>query len=242
MGWLWNVENVGISQIRRGWRPGAVSKRVAQMMAYFLGKECDEPAEGKDSAKAMNEKPTSTLKVEKKSGEFRITLNQLCDESGCGDAPVVFKITKTEDEKKRSDAISLLKSRGFNKTCDCNDLCECSCINDCQRQIMLYELKAISDVLCINPTLKYEELNEASECSEIDFEFTPPFEMMNKCRRDVRVSVAATQYEQQSFEEEAAEESSENEVVETKRKIKKKVKKSGKGKNEKKIQKSSNVR
>lgn len=222
MGWLWNANNPGISTIRRGWKPGAVPKSVAKMMRYFLVKECDIPPADGNSIQCMNEKPT--LKVEKKLGEYTIILNPLCDDKSHGDAaPIVFKIAKSEDEKRRCNARRILKCRGITKSCECNDISSCSCINDCQKQSILCELEAISEVMCIIPEMKYEELNEASECSEIDFEFTPPFEMMNKCKRDVGVSVAGTQYEEQIYDKfEDVDESSEDEIVVPKLKNKKK--------------------
>lgn len=198
MGWLWNIKNPGINKIRRGWKPGAVPKSVARLMNHFLrvGHTSFHPEQ------ETFERPKSTLKVEKKAGEYRIILNPPpIDDKSCGDieTPIVFKISKTNEEMKRFEAINLLKSRGINKECSCENIHDCFCINECRKQIILYELKAISDIMCISPTLKYEELNEDS--SEIDFEFTPPFDMMNKCRRDVRVSVAATQYDRPSDDE-----------------------------------------
>lgn len=36
MGWLWNIETVGIDKIRKGWCPGAVSTPVKEIMKSFL--------------------------------------------------------------------------------------------------------------------------------------------------------------------------------------------------------------
>lgn len=36
MGWLWNVETLGINKVRKGWCPGAVSKPIDEIMKQFL--------------------------------------------------------------------------------------------------------------------------------------------------------------------------------------------------------------
>ena len=212
------------------------------MMKHFLKKECEPPAEG-SFIENKNERPTPSVQVEKKFAKYKITLNPLCNKSlGEDVSPIVFNISKYDDTMLRLDAKRMLKSRGITKTCKCRNICECSCIDDICRKRFLYELETISQVMKINPPMKYEDLNDISECSEIDFEFTPPFKMMNKCKRDVRMSVATTQYEEPSFEKfDEIEESSEHDTVVKKRKVKKNVK-AKLGKDKKKIQKSSNSR
>lgn len=226
MGWLWNVEIPGITKIRRGWKPGAVPKPVATMMKHFLRKEYEPPAEG-SFIESMNEYPTPSVQVEKKLAKYKITLNPLGNKSHGEDAsPIVFNISKYDDTMLRLDAKRFLKNRGVTKTCKCRNICECSCIDDSCRKRFLYELETISQVMKINPAMKYEDLNDISDGSEIDFEFTPPFKMMNKCKRDVRVSVATTQYEEPKFEQfdETDESSEHDKIVVKKRKVKKIVK------------------
>lgn len=36
MGWLWNVETLGINKVRKGWCPGAISKPINEIMQQFL--------------------------------------------------------------------------------------------------------------------------------------------------------------------------------------------------------------
>ncbi|KAL7022839.1 hypothetical protein ACKWTF_012402 [Chironomus riparius] len=238
MGWLWNAKIPGITNIRRGWRPGAVPKSVARMMKRFLKKESQPPAEG-SLIENNNKCYTPSVQVEKKLAKYKITLNPVCNKSFGEDvSPIVFNISKYDDMTLRLDAKKMLKSRGITKTCKCRNICECSCIDDFSRKRFLYELETICQVMKINPPMKYEDLKDISECSEIDFEFTPPFKMMNKCKRDVRMSVATTQYEEPSFEKfEETEESSEHDTVVKMRKVKKNVK-AKLGKDKKKIQKS----
>lgn len=242
MGWLWNVEIPGITSIRRGWKPGAVPKPVARMMKQFLRKECEPTSEG-CSIENKNEYPTPTVQVEKKHATYKISLNPSSNKSHGEDvSPIVFNISKYDDTLLRHDAKKMLKCRGVTKSCKCTDIFECLCIDECCKMRFLYELKTISQVMKINPPMKYEDLNDTSECSEIDFEFTPPFKMMNKCKRDVRVSVATTQYEEPSFEKfEETEESSEHDIAVIKRKVKKSAKPKS-SKDKRNIQRSSESR
>lgn len=36
MGWLWNIETIGINKVRKGWCPGAIPEPVKQIMKSFL--------------------------------------------------------------------------------------------------------------------------------------------------------------------------------------------------------------
>lgn len=191
MGWLWNFEIAG----KRGWRPGAVKKSVAKIMDYHL-KTPKKPV----TPEASPEPPT--LRVQKKNGEYMIIMNPLRDATKQTDniSPIVFKVTKTEDAKKRSEARKILKIRGVGKCCDCSSIEKCCCMNECDKAQIKYELEQISKCLCINPTMNFVDMKDSSD-SEIDMEFTPPsaVNIKNPCMKckSVQVSYTGTQYENQ---------------------------------------------
>jgi hypothetical protein len=192
MGWLWNTQNPGIPQIRRGWKPGAVPKKIAKMMKFFLNDEKQEPEEPPKLA------PTkAALQMQRKNGEYTIIMNP----NGSGDGPITFKISKSEEVKKRDEAKKALKKRGFEKNCQCERIESCECISDCTKKDVIAALKNISFEYRLQTPLKFSELNESSD-SEMDFEFTPPIAMMTKKKhKKPSVSYAATQYEKQEIKE-----------------------------------------
>lgn len=148
-------------------------------------------------------KQNPTLRVQKKDGEYTITmspvidLNQssICDEHKEKE-PIVFKISKTPDRKKRSEAKKILKTRGVEKKCDCKCIKDCNCLNDIEKCLLNCELKKVSIELSLKPDMDLCDL-EASSDSEIDMDFTPPsaLKKMNPCMRvkPVRLSIASTQ-------------------------------------------------
>ena len=193
MGWLWNVGIAGLPVMRRGWRPGAVKLTVAKIMKYFVSHKPEQP-------KLVKKTEPPTLRVKKKNGEYLLIMNPLRDETKPLDhpSPIVFKITKTEDVKKRSEARAILKVRGVKKCCDCSSIKKCFCLNECDKAKLKYELEQVSNCLCIDPEMDYDDMKDSSD-SEIDMEFTPPSAAKNKnpcfkCK-PVQVSFAGTQYE-----------------------------------------------
>lgn len=196
MGWMWNV---GISE--RGWRPGAVRKSVAKIMQLFL-----TPPEKPVKCPIIKDPPT--LRVQKKDGEFTIVMNPVLNEDDKDVSPIVFKLEKTEDGKKRSKAQKILKKRGIKINCDCTSFKKCKCLSECDKAQIKFELVNLSKELCIKPQLSLCDLKDGSE-SEIDFEFTPPAAMKSrnpfKCKKP-KVSVAATQCEPQKIVDDNEEE------------------------------------
>lgn len=191
MGWLWNVGISGLPTFRRGWRPGAVKKPVARIMKFYLTPPA-EPVPLKPKA------DPPTLRVQKKDGEYTIIMNPLRDELNGIEisSPIVFKVVKSDDAKKRSMARKMLKTRGVEKSCDCNDIDKCPCLTTCDKAHILFELQEISTRLCLEPELNFCDLKDSSE-SEIDVEFSPPSAAKPKnfkCR-PVEKSFAGTQYE-----------------------------------------------
>lgn len=196
MGWLWNAQIVGLPIIRRGWRPGAIRKSVAKIMQFYL----TPPAE---PAPPVEQVDPPTLRVKKKNGEFTIVMNPLRDELSHADpSPIVFKVTQSDEVKRRSNARKILKSRGVEKSCSCTSLESCCCLTSCEKVRLKSEMQRLSMELCLKPELSVGDLKETSE-SEMDVEFTPPSAAKLKhpgvgvkCK-PVKVSVAETQYEAQ---------------------------------------------
>lgn len=194
MGWLWNVGIAGLPVMRRGWRPGAVKKSVAKIMKFHF-------TEPKISAPPVKKTEPPTLRVHKKNGEYMIIMNPLRDETKQTDdqSPIVFKLSKSDDAKKRSKARKILKIRGVEKKCcDCSSIEECHCMNECDKAHLKFELEDVSRCLRIDPEMDFVDMKDSSE-SEIDMEFTPPSMIKNpsiKCK-PADVSFAGTQYETQ---------------------------------------------
>lgn len=192
MGWLWNVGITGLPTFRRGWRPGAIKTSVATIMKYYL-----KPAA--EQAMILPGLNPPTLRVQKKEGDYTIIMNPLRDDSNGikNSTPVVFKVVKSDDAKKRSIARKILKTRGVEKSCDCDDIEKCLCLTTCDKAQIMFELQEISTRLFLKPEMNFCDLKDSSE-SEIDVEFTPPFakKQENQCKA-VKKSYAGTQYEMQ---------------------------------------------
>lgn len=195
MGWLWNVGISGLSPFRRGWRPGAIKKTVASIMKDYL----TPPAEPAPLDFKAN---PPTLRVQKKDGELTIIMNPLQDElKGIeNSSPIVFKVVKSDDAKKRSIARKMLKTQGIEKSCDCNAIDTCPCLTTCDKAHIMFELHKMSTRLCLEPELNFSDLNDSSE-SEVDVEFTPKLakkleNSMFECNPSKK-STACTQYEKQ---------------------------------------------
>ena len=196
MGWLWNVKNPGKNKILKGWRPGAVPKIISKI----IKKHYNQPLPVKEPVKMQ--KPT--LRVEKKDGEYTVTMSPVIDfkqGSKCDlikeIEPIVFKISKTPERKLRSEAKKILKARGVEKKCDCRCIKDCKCLTDIEKCLLNCELKKVSIELSLKPDLDLRDLETTSD-SEIDMDFTPPsaLKKMNPCKRikPAKVSIASTQY------------------------------------------------
>jgi Domain of unknown function (DUF4776) len=199
MGWLWNTSVAGISHLRRGWRPGAITKTVANTMKHFLNIDQDTSLSKEPNViEDINDK-NSTLRVKKQCGDYTITLNPNINASESDlKPPVVFKIAKSNEAKKRHEAKEVLKERGIVKKCSCSSITSCKCYTLCEKEEISCELRDISKTFCLNPEMRFIDLNQTSE-SELDFEFTPPFAMKNKFKKHTKVSYTGTQYEKQDI-------------------------------------------
>ena len=195
MGWLWNVGICGLSQFRKGWKPGAVRKSVAKIM----GKHLSPPAEPAPEPLKPEPEGPPTLSVKKKQGQYLIVMNPLGTDKELMGSPIVFKIEKSEEGIKRSKARKILKERGVEKTCDCLCIDTCQCLSACEKDRIKIELKCVAEKLCMKSQMSINDIKESSD-SEMDMEFTPPSAMKSKnpCRKiPVKFSYAETQYEVQ---------------------------------------------
>lgn len=221
MGWLWNAYNPGIPRIRRGWKPGAVPKVIAKIMKYFLFEENLKNNEVEEEI--IKEKPG--LQLQRKNGEYKIVMNP-----AGGDGPITFKISKSDELKKREEIRKILKKRGVSKKCPCEKIEQCKCINDCKKKEISLALKMISLEYKLEPPLNFSEICESSD-SEMDFEYTPPFNVIStKLAKKRAVCYASTQYEKQEIEEivvveENADKKKKEKVGKTKPKVEEKGKK-----------------
>lgn len=168
-------------------------KTVARIMKYYLS----EPP--LPSPKIAKEDPP-TLRIQKKNGEYKIVMNPLQDEAKPVVSPIVFKLTKSEEAKKRSIAVKILKDSGIAKGCNCSSIKQCNCMNSCEKARLEFELTEMTRKFCLESDLNFIDLKESSD-SEIDFEFTPPSaaKFKNPCMscKPVKKSVAGTQCESQ---------------------------------------------
>ncbi|KAF5297081.1 hypothetical protein FQA39_LY02661 [Lamprigera yunnana] len=178
MGWAWNVYDASVGlKPRRGWRPGAINRRVAKMiMAHRRAKglqmlQSQSAKDGKrsktqlakdyDSDSDASVAPKATLRVKKKDGAYVIIMNPLKDPETMGEnenpymncSPLQFKITKN----KKVDE---------NQTCFCN-----------------------------------EPEPESSSDSELDIEFTPPAGIIrpDKLKRKGNTAHTESQYNEEDF-------------------------------------------
>nr|CAI5856737.1 unnamed protein product [Callosobruchus analis] len=174
MGWLWNV-STGYSQPRRGWRPGAIQKSIAQRirahrqakgLGYFRPPKFRKSKGGLgDSSDEIRVHPKPTLHICKKDGAYLITMNPLKDPYSLVEnenpymdcTPMQFRITKNKKKEDGDDE---------SKMCTCQD----------------------------------EEETSSSD-SELDIEFTPPAGIIHpeRFKKKKNVVHTDTQYDPDDF-------------------------------------------
>ena len=77
MGWLWNVETLGINKVRKGWCPGAIPTPVKEIMNSFLNKN---QLEDQENFNCASDSKISTDKAPKASQEdIHATKCELCE-------------------------------------------------------------------------------------------------------------------------------------------------------------------
>lgn len=122
-----------------------------------------------------------TLRIQKKNGQYTITMHPLktCEElksspdpyAAC--KPLKFKITRTPEE----DACSQLKKAMLEKykKCTCKQsIPNCTCRDNKEKQLITKELEQYERDLKIKDLENKLKLSDSTDGSELDIEFTPP--------------------------------------------------------------------
>lgn len=174
---------------QKSWYPGKIDKTVMNLMKHYLKSYPTDTIPLSNATRKMtiddsschDNELKSTLHVLKRNGEIFIEMRPLKErkqlETECNPylncTPLKFVIKKQPEETKRHKARVMMKSRGFNKKCNCNDIKCCRCISNVQKLLFQDEMKKISTELKMKKEMQYEDVHDSSD-SEIDFEFTPP--------------------------------------------------------------------
>lgn len=144
MGWLWNVETLGINKVRKGWCPGAISKPIDEIMQQFLNpypcqtqnnfcgneKEPENPVESTSNDMTQN----STFNVDDDKSKELIC--EKCQGKECRDMDTQYDIndvvgiimgnemsnnseipdnTETDNQRENGDTITEKMSSGNNE-------------------------------------------------------------------------------------------------------------------------------
>ncbi|XP_017092300.2 uncharacterized protein [Drosophila bipectinata] len=214
MGWMWTKCEMARY---KSWRPGAISKPIRQMMAYFLK---DYPldnlclsryhyrrrrCEPKDPEEELVQHPT--LHISRKGDEYIITLRPLKDPRSLAVSanpyanmkPVVFRITKDPMAAALREMKVSLQEKGF-APCSCGrPVASCFCRSHIDKKRIQYELEKLCQQRGWqdnSDTFVYSTNSDDDE-SENEYEFgvTPPAGVIKperNCRPDR--AHAETQY------------------------------------------------
>ncbi|KAH8247149.1 hypothetical protein KR032_011128 [Drosophila birchii] len=203
MGWMWTKSEMARY---KSWRPGAISKPIRQMMAYFLR---DFPADNiclsryhylrrKGRKEMPEEEPLvqhPTLQISRKGDEYIITLRPLKDPKSLAVSanpyaemkPVVFRITKDPMAVTIRELREYLRDKGFDPCCCGRSLGNCFCRSHIDKKLIQYEV----DQICrrrgwpINSeTFEYgAEDDDDDSDQEYEFGVTPPAGVIKPGRR-----------------------------------------------------------
>ena len=205
VGWDWMA---GTAEQRKGWRPGAIPKRIQELMRHFLDPfPGDTTQNTKRKQCQQNEaelKQIPMLRVQRKNGNYIITMNPLKSAEELKTSadpymhckPVKFKISSSTNEKLYASLRKLVREKGF-QPCSCGQtVAKCRCRDNKemeQLQAFLHSLKIpnIDDNLVLN--------NNESD-NKLDFEFTPPAGMIKPhLFKPPKISYQETQYDEKDF-------------------------------------------
>lgn len=242
MGWNWNTDITGIcrvsclkinffpsynlkicikmfTQIKKGWRPGAIPKKIKEIMCHFLSPcPCDtlpvtkKLLKNKTNEEKMDEpcdiQQKPTLSVQKKDGDYLITMRPLKNTADLRNEPnpyltakpIKFKISRRAEEKKCDEIRALVNKKGFRKCtcgnivacCNCRDNKEMDALRKCLKECEdNYKIKSLEYKLCLKESLSDPKLN---------VEFTPPAGIVNKnIKKLPNLVYQETQYNEDDF-------------------------------------------
>ena len=220
MGWRWDSD-LGIGC--RKWYPGQINKTVRCLMKNFLNpfpydtlpitrrdesgriiKTCNDYLKQPEFNPAFLQRPT--LLIQKRDGEYSITMNPLKDKKKLetdvnpylNSMPLEFKIKRNPEDIKKHRAKKLLRAHGFQKKCPCLDLICCRCMSDNAKKLLRYEMKNISKKMELQHPLEFAELDDSSD-SELEMEFVTPSALINTRKYKPDVVHCGTQYGLKDF-------------------------------------------
>lgn len=195
MGWLWNSPIEGIGSI--DWHPGKIEKSVLRIMNYF--------AERKKLSSIESEKKRDenlpTLRLLRKNGEYYIELKpwRINSQKRNEAKPIVFKLNKSDHERRILKAKEVLKQKGFNTFCYCEKDFECcECIKTEEKLEIQNELEKVSKLVQLTPLELSQGLNKMKNEDEIDLTFSPALVINQKPFKIERVTHVSTQSELKS--------------------------------------------
>ncbi|XP_022211071.2 uncharacterized protein LOC111066636 [Drosophila obscura] len=221
MGWMWTKSDMARF---KAWRPGAISRPIRQLMAYFLK---DFPADticlsryhyrnrGPDPEDALQETLVQhpTLHILKKRDEYIITLRPLKDPQSlalCANPyadmkPVVFRITKDPIAADLREMKMSLKRKGF-PPCQCDmPVASCYCRSHIDKKRLEYEVESmLRQRGCEDgvETFFYSPITDDEVDSEEEYEFgvTPPAGVIKPERmKKSHVKHCETQYNENDW-------------------------------------------
>ncbi|EDW39384.1 GL14070 [Drosophila persimilis] len=221
MGWMWTKSDMARFKT---WRPGAISRPIRQLMAYFLKDfpvdticlsryhyRNKRPDPEDPLQEALVQHPT--LHILKKRDEYIITLRPLKDPHSlalCANPyadmkPVVFRITKDPSAARLREMKMLLKEKGF-PPCKCNrPVTSCYCRSHIDKKRLEYEVESMLKQRGWPEKIKtffYSPITGDESDSEEEYEFgvTPPAGVIKPERlKKSHVKHTETQYNENDW-------------------------------------------
>lgn len=197
--------------MRLGWKPGAVTKPIKELMMHFLANyPCDTLPVTKPFKKSIyTELETScpcdrsTLQVKKENGQYLICMNPLKDSKNLRPGenpylscpPIKFKIEKDAEQQKLDHCKVCLKNMGFCE-CTCSDPSACRCRTTGEKQLLMREMKRLSNEIGLQVPITNNEFtfNDDDQAeNNVDIEFTPPSAAIGKKQKVVKKDTIATE-------------------------------------------------
>ncbi|XP_060648781.1 uncharacterized protein LOC132786303 [Drosophila nasuta] len=183
-GWDWKCTD---EARKHGWKPGAISRYVFNIMKFFtqcsddpnatnISKEVDEQEKQKQSNKPF-------LNICKQNGAICITFQS----SDPSENPIMFKIVKSDEALILSELKRKLKAKGFPK-CSCHKpLMLCVCREIKEKQQLAAELESECQLLGMESCVEELILTDTSESEmEYNLDVSPPEAPAQSTRQPIK--------------------------------------------------------